>query len=162
MAKLYLMMGVPGAGKSTFVANHIKKNQIWVSRDTIRFNLVAEEEEYFSRETEVFNCFIKSINSYLSQGVDVFADATHLSVASRRKVLSRITSKPSSIEVIWIKTDLNAALAQNELRKGTRAYVPPSVIRRTHSQLEAPTFEEGFSTIYEVKKNKPILGRREM
>ena len=152
MATLFLMMGIPGAGKSTFIKEHIKEGQVWVSRDSIRFNFVKEDEEYFSKEADVFNTFVDYINSYLTKGFDVYADATHLSKGSRKKLLSRITAKPEAIEIIWIRTKLENALKQNELRKDTRAYVPPSVIRRTYNQLEEPTFEEGFSAIYEIKK----------
>ena len=38
MANLYLMCGVPGCGKSTFLKNKIKNNNsVIISRDTIKF-----------------------------------------------------------------------------------------------------------------------------
>ena len=46
---------------------------------------------------------------------------------------------------------LPIALEQNEKRKGTRAYVPKSVIRRMYNQFEFPNYDEGFAKIYRVK-----------
>ena len=160
MAKLYLMMGIPGSGKSTWVKNHIFPCQVHVSRDNIRFALVKEGEEYFSRETEVFNAFVKQINTSLSKGYDVYADATHISRASRNKLLSKINSHPEEVNLIWINEDLITALLQNEKRKDTRSYVPKSVIRRMHSQIEVPDFEEGFDIIYEVNPHTRVINER--
>jgi predicted kinase len=160
MAKLYLMMGTPGSGKSTWIKDHLLPCQAHVSRDKIRFALVDEGEEYFSRETEVFNSFVEQINTFLSNGCDVYADATHISRASRNKLLSRINSHPEEVNLIWINGGLTTALLQNENRKDTRSYVPKSVIRRMHSQIEAPDFEEGFNIIYEVNPQTGAITER--
>lgn len=160
MAKLYLMMGIPGSGKSTWVKNHLFPCQVHVSRDNIRFALVDENEEYFSRETEVFNAFVEQINTFLASGCDVYADATHISRASRNKLLSRINSHPEEVNLVWINPGLNGALLQNEMRRDTRSYVPKSVIRRMNAQIEAPNFEEGFNAIYEVNPQTGITNER--
>lgn len=160
MAKLYLMMGIPGSGKSTWIKNHLFPCQTHVSRDSIRFALVEEGEEYFSRETEVFNAFVKQINTFLSNGCDVYADATHISRASRNKLLSRINSHPEEVNLIWINGGLTNALLQNENRKNTRSYVPKSVIRRMYNQIEAPDFEEGFNIIYEINPQAGTITER--
>lgn len=153
--KLYLLMGAPGSGKSTWVKNHLSLNDKYVSRDDVRFSMVSEDEEYFSKENQVFKEFIKRINEGLKE-YNVFADATHITAASRNKLLRNLTTKPDSVEVIWIKTPLDMALERNELRKGTRAYVPVSAICRMYYQTEKPEFEEGFDKIYIVEPDKEI------
>lgn len=159
MAKLFIMMGIPGCGKSTWCKTHIT-NEIYVSRDEIRFSLIAEDEEYFSKENEVFRQFIYEINTALNSGNDVIADATHLNAASRNKLISLIKAPVDEINVIWIKTPLEIALERNKGRTG-RAYVPESVIRRMFYQVEEPTFEEGLSKIYIVEDGKPITIREQ-
>ena len=156
MAKLFLMMGCPGSGKSTWCSTHLNKNKIaYISRDAIRFDLVPEGEEYFSKEDEVFNRFISEINSSLKIGMDVYADATHLTKSSRWILLKNIDAPVDEVNVIWIKTPLEVALQRNDKRTG-RALVPKTVVKRMFSQTEAPSFKEGFNKIYIVEDNKPI------
>lgn len=150
--KLYIMVGVSGSGKSTWIDKHkaaFKTPYKIVSRDKIRFSMVAEDEEYFSKENDVFKTYVKEIKDGLAEGLDVYADATHLSGFSRGKLLRALGSsiKDTKIEAIVIKTSLNTAIAQNDQREG-RAFVPKSVIRRMYTQLEEPTLEEGFDKIW--------------
>ena len=55
MSKLIMMVGAPGSGKSTFAKTMAEeyKNMVIVSRDEIRYSIVKEDEEYFSREDDV-------------------------------------------------------------------------------------------------------------
>ena len=52
---LFLLVGPPASGKSTFLAKMMPmlENARCISRDDIRFALVAEDEPYFCREDEV-------------------------------------------------------------------------------------------------------------
>ena len=161
MANLFIMMGAPGAGKSTFIKNSMTEC-IVVSRDKIRFSMVKENEPYFSKEKEVYKEFVRLINEHLSRNRDVIADATHLNAASRNKLINCITAPNVNIHVVWIKTTLETCLIQNELRKGSRAYVPPSVITKMYQSIERPQFEEGISSIYIIEENKqPSVIRKE-
>jgi predicted kinase len=147
--KLYVMMGVSGAGKSSFANNHINKDtDVIVSRDAIRFSMIKENEEYFSKEKKVFKEYIHQINKNLANGFNVYADATHITKASRNKLLKNITEKPSETILIWIDTPLSECISQNELRAGTRSYVSESVIYSMNKKLEFPSVEEGFDKIY--------------
>ena len=156
MADLYLMCGVPGAGKSTFLKNKIKKdNTIVISRDKIRFSIVKPDEEYFSHEDEVLEIFWKQINEALTAGNDTFVDQTSLTPRARKWLLQHVEGYTYA-NIIWIDEDLETCLERNEMRRGTRAHVPESVIRRMYNQFIEPSLGEGFDYIfrYNSKENK--------
>ena len=151
--KLFVMCGNAGCGKSTWIQNNLHTFEGYtsvVSRDQIRFLFVSEGEDYFSRETEVYAKFIDDIQFGLENADNVIVDATHLNEGSRGKLLRRIGPALKGVEIIAIviKVPLEVSLDQNEKRKGSRAYVPRSVIRRMYHQFTMPTFEEGFDKIY--------------
>lgn len=151
--KLYILIGCPGLGKSTWIKNHLHTfdgSTSVISRDNIRFLLTPENEEYFSREKDVFKKYIEDIKDGLEYCDNTIADATHLNEASRSKLLRALGQSLRNVEVnaIVIRGSLETALSQNENRIGTRAYVPQIVIRRMFNQFTMPTFEEGFDKIY--------------
>lgn len=151
--RMYIMCGIPGAGKSTYLKKRFSQPPFVISRDEIRFKIVREDEEYFSHEEEVYNNFINEIQTALKFKAEIFVDATHLNEGSRTKLLRSLGASLKDVEVnaIWMRTPLDVALEQNEKRQGTRAYVPRGVIRRMWSQFTVPTKEEGFEHIYVVE-----------
>lgn len=151
--KLYILVGCPGLGKSTWIKNHLHTFDGYtsvISRDNIRFLLTPENEGYFSREKNVFKKYIEDIKDGLEYCDNTIADATHLNEASRSKLLRALGQSLRNVEVnaIVIRGSLETALNQNENRIGTRAYVPQTVVRRMFNQFTMPTFEEGFDKIY--------------
>lgn len=138
--KLYIMVGCPGSGKSTYAKKNLP-DALYVSRDEIRFNLVKEDEDYFSKETEVFDTFITKINEGLRQSLDVVADATHLNRVSRLKLLASLEINKEKTEVIAVVmfTPLSICIERNENRKGTRSYVPKDVIEKMYHSFKTPS-----------------------
>ena len=155
MSKLFLMMGIPGCGKSTWCEKHLNKQTVWISRDIMRFSLLKEGDDYFSKEKEAFQLFIDEINNKLKNNYDVFADATHLNAASRNKVIRNLTIQPDEINVIYIDVSLETALKRNAQRAG-RSLVPESEVKKMNTWKEFPKVEEGISKVYIIKEGQPI------
>ena len=125
MKNFYVLCGIAGSGKSTWIDNHLAAFKGYtkvVSRDDIRFMIVNEDEEYFSREKQVFKKFIEELKDGLENYDNVIADATHLNLASRTKLLRNLTSslKDSNIYAIVINTPVKICLKQNAARRGRR------------------------------------------
>lgn len=140
---LVIVAGIPGSGKSTWIEQSLGENDVHISRDAIRFSLLEEGEDYFAHETQTFDKFVSAINENLNAGKRVFADATHINWASRRKLLERIRDKENiDIDVYTFATPLEVCLERNEQREG-RARVPKSVVKRMFFQSNEP-FNDPF------------------
>jgi predicted kinase len=145
MSTLYMMVGIPGSGKSTF-AKTLKGK--YVSRDEVRFKLLQDGDDYFAKEGEVFQKFIYEIEEGLSRCSDVIVDATHLNKGSRYKLLSKV--RPERVVAIVMDTSLDVCLQRNAQRSG-RALVPEDVIRDMYQHMTIPNYDEGFDAIIMIK-----------
>lgn len=154
MSTLWLMAGVPGSGKSYFAKNVLKKEYSWfyVSRDEIRYDLVKENEPYFSKEDKVFDVFIHRINFYLGMAGnnDIIADATHISQASRMKLLRRLNLEGVNVIIVWMNTPEHICLERNKQREG-RECVPDDVIHNMYMRRQHPANDKfKYAAILEV------------
>lgn len=155
---LFVLVGVSGSGKSTLakkMAEELGASAKIISRDEVRFSMVAEDEEYFSKENEVFKEFIRQIKESLNTNQNTIVDATHLNCGSRTKLLRAIGTdlEGAVVYAVVVLNDLETILKQNDERKG-RAFVPHSVIRRMYITFEAPTLDEGFKEIMFYKNGE--------
>ena len=148
MNYLIMFCGIPGSGKSTearrmagsFAARNLTVE--YISRDELRFSIISDESEYFSKEKEVFNKFVEKMNNSLNKNDCTIIDATHISKASRAKILRRVENPDDArLLVLYLTTPLNICMQQNDLRAG-RERVPHEVIERMAEQFEDPTEKE--------------------
>lgn len=153
MGKLIMMMGIPGAGKSTWIKNNKEKDWVVISRDAIRFEMLEDGEEYFSREEAVFSSFIHQIIGSLVIDEVTVADATHLTKKARAKVLNKVRRFADEIEIVWLDVSQEIAIERNDQREG-RAVVPHEVIRRMFYQLDPPELSEGFAKITVIEEGE--------
>ena len=150
MCKMYMVIGAPGCGKSTYIQNHLKENEIVISRDKIRFGMLKDTDEYFSKEKEVYNEFIKQIDAAIAADATFYVDQTSLNAAARNKLFSRLKKKPDKVIGIYFTTSLDTILQRNAQRTG-RALVPEDAVINMFNSLTKPTLEEGFDEILDVE-----------
>ena len=163
MNNLYILCGIPGCGKSTWVKNRMAENTStdpkWecVSRDEVRFSIIKEEDDYFSKEKQVFNEFVKRICEKLDDAwvANVIADATHLNEVSRNKLInairrSRHKDKPLHITMVYFDIPLEVCKFRNNKRIG-RMRVPDDVMDKMYRSLEFPQLREGLERIEIVR-----------
>ena len=157
MNYLIMFCGVPGSGKSTearrmtgsLAARNLTVEHI--SCNELRFSMISDESEYFSKEKEVFSKFVEKMNNSLNKNDCTIIDATHISKASRAKILQRVED-PDNVRllVLYLTTPLDVCIQQNDLRTG-KERVPHEVIEKMAKQFEDPTEKEfagfGFDSV---------------
>lgn len=150
MVNLLIACGVPGAGKTTFLKNaakNLKENYNlsveYVSRDEVRFSMLEESDDYFSKEKEVYKEFCNRIQKAIDNKDVIIADATHITRKSREKLLKSLDLTGVNISCISFEPTLEWCLDRNEERTG-RAYVPREVIKSMYEQFEPPSKDENY------------------
>jgi predicted kinase len=147
--KIWLLCGIPASGKSSWVA---KQNGYCVSRDAVRFSMVNEDEEYFSKEDAVFKEFIRQINKSIITNENTYIDATHINEYSRNKVLDKLNLKDVEIYAVNFLTPFNICFERNAKRKG-REKVPDKIMYKMKQNFcPASKYEKyKYNKIIEVK-----------
>lgn len=138
------MVGLSGSGKSSQAR---KMEEILgdtvISTDSIREEICGEVEDQ-SKNKEVFQIFHKRIRKALEEGKDVVADATNITMKSRRAILNCVAGL-DVLKQCWIKAKpFNECLRDNKNRKHP---VPEDVLFKQLSKFQIPFYEEGWNFI---------------
>ena len=165
---LYVMVGVPGSGKST-VAKSVaaqKEGTVIVSSDALRKKYFGDEsklydkaflEPYFEaaeipeelRNDEKYlikagHAFIfvtadEMVATYLMMGRDVIYDATNLRRFARTEILKKFNRFRDKAYIVYVDCPLELALQRNVARSRV---VPEPVVRAMYANLEVPVPHE--------------------
>ncbi len=145
MPTLYMMVGAPGSGKSTWAQKFVQDHPeiAYISRDVVRAEKVRPDEPYFSHETAVFNTFARRCATWLSCGHDVIADATHNMESSRNKLLRALDKYGAGeFDLIFVvmNTSMEECIKRDKNRTG-RAHVTARVIKNFYHNFTFPKKE---------------------
>lgn len=152
--KLFVLIGIPGSGKTTLASEMIESigdNVVHISRDNVR-DEVGDKVYNRKSEQRVFKEYIRRIASSLKMGYDVIADSTNLTEEKRyiyfalKEALEKAQLADVDVIGIFVSTPLSVCLERNSERHGD-AKVPDIVIESMHSKIEEPLYEEGFKII---------------
>ncbi len=155
MPKLWMLIGVPGSGKSTWISrqNFDKKTTVIVSTDNIIDQIAKDQNKTYN---EVFKNEIKGataeMNRILDLAVknkfDIVWDQTNTTKKARASKLSRVTDDYEKIAVFF-RTPPRDVL-QKRLASRPGKNIPHNVMQSMISMLEYPEFAEGFDSIIEI------------
>lgn len=145
MPTLYVLMGLPGAGKTTWATN--QKNMVHVSSDKIRKELFGAELLHIFNKT-VMGIFRVRVRKALLQGHDVIADTCHMTQRQRRQTL---TAAPEGTRKILVYIDVSVKQAiRGDLKR--KRHVTPIVILVYKRRFERPKVDEGFDEIIHITR----------
>jgi len=153
MPTLYMLVGVPGAGKTTWLNKQdININDYIVGSDYI----IQEVADYFGMTyTEAFPHLIKfaeyvmykEIEDACNKSCDIYWDQTNTTRKARDEKLSKIPIHYRKVAVYFaIPDNLEERLASRPGKK-----IPEHVVDSMVSNLEMPTIAEGFDDIIHVQ-----------
>lgn len=144
MATLYMLIGLPGSGKSFYAKSLSEKTGAIIhSSDAIREELLGSEEDQ-SESTKVFELLHCRVKKDLGDGRDVIYDATNINSKRRRAFLQELIKYDCKKIAIFIATPYEKCLERNNTRNRK---VPEHVIKRMYMSFNVPCTQEGFDEV---------------
>jgi len=149
---LYLLIGLPGSGKSSWAReNRSRLHAVVVGSDEIRREFGANGQDFFHDDL-VFAEVERRARSLLQTGRSVILDATHFERNYRSYALDLTREIDADRVAIWFDVPLAVCLQRNA-RRSNRTYgdrpVPEEYLRTLHDLFEPPG-EEEFDEVVRV------------
>lgn len=146
---LYLMIGIPGSGKSTWARENSTKIGQLIPLDVIRKEIYGYFPSELNEELEskVWSKAIKSASNCLNGNINTIIDSMALTKAFRKYIfeeIDKLTIMGYSKVAVYLRTPLIVALNRNRKRE---KFVEEETIQLLSGAIEPPDKEEGFERI---------------
>lgn len=149
MARFYMLIGVPGAGKSTWIKQH-NHDAVVVSSDDYIEKQAAEKGTSYNSE---FAGTIKAATAHATQtakeafanGRDVIWDQTNITRKSRAGKLQMVPKKYEKIAVFFPTP--HPDIHDKRLASRPGKSIPNHILQGMIDMLEPPSKSEGFDQI---------------
>ena len=146
---LYVMVGVPGSGKTTYVRRNLR-DALRISLDDLRLMFSGKT---FDAQIEPAVAIAGDaildalVGSAASLKRDIVFDATNVSRSRRARLIELARRHGLSPIAIFINCPLTEAQSRNQQRA---VPVPAPVVKQFGQRLEPPTIDEGFVDVIHV------------
>jgi predicted kinase len=130
--RLIILVGIPGAGKSTLAKKIMEKGFHCLSADPIREELYGNAAEQGDKE-EVFKVFFERFDDALAKELDIIIDNTNLNPRQRKPILERAQKANYSDVQLWLlDVPLDVCLKRNASRPRV---VPDDIVANMFMEL---------------------------
>ena len=158
MAICYIMVGLPGSGKSTIAARLIKEGKAdrIISTDAIRAEINGNAAIQANGKL-VFKMAYERLAIYLNAGFNVVFDATNLTRFYRDNIIKMVRylkDNHSIIAISLMKIPIDKCIERDSKRERV---VGEQVIRRMYSNYNILSFKEGFEDIWYVNEKGELV-----
>jgi len=137
-----ILIGLPGAGKTTFYRETFAATHRHISKD-----LLAHVSNRAKRQARL-------IDEALADGASFVVDNTNATRAERALIIARARAAGARVVGFFLPVTTREAVARNRGREGM-ARVPDVAIFSVARRLEPPVLDEGFDELTEVGGARP-------
>lgn len=150
MAKVIMLIGVPGSGKTTFAHNlSLEKGYKVISSDVIRQTFPG------INENKVFPTVYEMCVNELRNGRDIILDATNITPKVRKRAWDALDAFGVKYDKVAYYFDTPKEVCIERVEKRNKMdgelFLPTDVIVSYHNNIIEPTYEEGFKEIVIIK-----------
>lgn len=145
--QLFMMVGIPASGKSSWIRTNCDQTWTIISPDSI----LEERYDYEWTPERAAEAWAEAFQQYgqvLLNGGKVVWDATFVSPIVRAGVLHIGNGAGFNTQAMFFDTDVELCVQRNLERD--REPVPEETIRRMHESLVPPTEAEGFDKVVRI------------
>lgn len=153
LPRLYVMVGIPASGKSTWIEQHLPPSVVRIRLDRLRrkaygrypLQLEKPKEDAIWHEAE------RSLMKAIQERHDVVVDSMALTRDWRLrigKVAADVGEGHLERILVFLDTPLEVALSRN---RGGEKQVLDDVVREMARHLQPPSVEEGFDRLVIVR-----------
>lgn len=147
-AHLYVTIGIPGSGKSTWLAEQLPQIKV-VSSDNKRAELFSDVSCQADNKLIFQHCY-QEVETALAEGQEVVLDATNIKVSQRSSFLQLAPNYNAYSTIVFFDTPLSLALARNQQRA---RQVPAKVIVNYFNNMELPQRYEAVERLVVTANN---------
>jgi len=151
MPTAYILVGVPGTGKSTWAQNQIWRRQCaYVSTDKFVEQYARRTKKTYSEVFENYmpravDRMVEQIKQAREIGKDIIWDQTSTTVSSRAKKF-RMLPGYKMVAVVFTPPEQTEWTRRLSQRPGK--IIPPDVLEKMVQDFEMPDEQEGFDEIW--------------
>lgn len=150
MAKLIMLIGIPGSGKTTYSKGLSEEyNANVISSDVVRQTYVGIDEK------EVFPTVYRLCIEELKNNRNVILDATHITPKVRKRSFDSLDQYEVEYEkvAVYVDTPVEVCIKRVEIRNKNpkELFLPLEVIESYGKNIIPPSQEEGFNEIRIIK-----------
>lgn len=157
MAKVHMMIGIPGSGKTTKAKEIAEKEKaIWISSDEIRKELFGDESDQ-KNHPKVFLEVEKRMLKALELGKDVIYDATNLSRKRRMHILTTTLREYDVVGQVLL-TPIDVCMVRDENRG---RLVGERKIKKMYKNFQFPFRWEGFREMQYYSQSETLKCQKE-
>lgn len=152
---LYILVGIPGSGKSTWIRNNLSNDYIIASSDNY---IEQKSKEYGLSYSQGFEKFIKDADHFcreqirytIGQKKNIVIDRTNLKKSSRQWILELADNEYVKIAVVF-STDTSEIQNRLEKRNKSGKIISQELLQKFLSSFQMPSKDEGFDEIITIK-----------